>query len=554
MDLNVDQSSARVPGPIGHNFSSTEDFVAAKKNKLAASCVVKNEKEDIIYWAAWYFALGFDSVIIYDDASEDGTVASLLSVKGDLDIRVTRIDWSATRHDVRQVQVYNHINQKYRDEFDWIAFFDADEYLDLYGKNIKDYVSSFDNYDCIAFNWCNFGCDGHIRRPSGAPYDNFDKHSDQNYFLNRHTKVIARPRSIADNAINYVHSAPVPDDRVADAAGRPVKWAPGHTGLTDDAPDWQGARLIHYRYRSVEHLVRRQYWGSDLRRELTQNAIGDVLNTELVQIESAIDPAYYAAVDDVLQKMTENYIAYLAEQMEESGALLRSVFARSVFGRGYRDTISTFSESKEFFSHQRAMLWTSDHTKPESLLDACFPGSQSDLLVCSFQNEAGDYVAVRDGVAVLEQHPGQPLLGLLVRDVPYCLFLTEGLESFRIEHDVRRFPVRPYQTFINPGVGPTVSFLNPRTLRYLCGNMSTGGVTADRVMPSEWESFRPVDPRPCGPDIERIGKRILGCPTVFDMRAAGERDIAGYGAVIGIATSEQRNFVESAFGMIPELL
>ncbi|GAN55262.1 hypothetical protein Tasa_041_057 [Tanticharoenia sakaeratensis NBRC 103193] len=507
-----------------------------------------------MYWAAWYFALGFDSVIVYDDASEDGTYASLLSMKGDFDIRVTRIEWSATRHDVRQVQVYNHVNKLYRDEFDWIAFFDADEYLDLYGKNVKDYVTLFDDYDCIAFNWCNFGCDGYIRRPSGPPYESFAKHSDKNYFLNRHTKVMARPRSIADDAINYVHSAPVPDDRIADAAGRPVKWAPGHPGLTGEAPDWEGARLIHYRYRSVEHLVRRQYWGSDLRRELTHNAIGDLLSAELLQIESGIDSNYSAAVDSILRQMTENYVSFLAEQMDGSGALLRSIFAQSAFGRSHRDKLETFSESKDFFSHQRAMGWASDHTRPESLLDACFPDHQSDLMLCSFQNEAGDYIAVRDGSVVLDRQPDQLLLGLIVRDVPYCLFLTEGLAPFRIEHDVRRFPIKPYQTFVNPGTEATVSFLNPRTARYLCGNRLTEVITADRVMPSGWESFRPVGPRSYGPDIERIGRKILGCPTVFDMKSASERDIVAYGAVIGMMSAEQRRFIEGAFGMTPELL
>ncbi|NHN84501.1 hypothetical protein GOB93_07565 [Acetobacter musti] len=41
--------------------------------KTAVCLVVKNEDTEIVYWIAWYKALGFDSFIIYDDFSDDAT-------------------------------------------------------------------------------------------------------------------------------------------------------------------------------------------------------------------------------------------------------------------------------------------------------------------------------------------------------------------------------------------------------------------------------------------------------------------------------------------------
>ncbi|MBS0961407.1 glycosyltransferase family 2 protein, partial [Acetobacter thailandicus] len=71
-------------------MSRQSDQEEKKSLKTAVCLVVKNEEIEIIYWIAWYKALGFDAFIIYDDSSEDNTKNVILSLSGDLDIRYSR--------------------------------------------------------------------------------------------------------------------------------------------------------------------------------------------------------------------------------------------------------------------------------------------------------------------------------------------------------------------------------------------------------------------------------------------------------------------------------
>lgn len=99
--------------------------------KTAVCLVVKNEDIEIIYWLAWYKSLGFDTFIIYNDSSEDNTENVILSLSGVLDIRYSRMLNNRNLHTERQISAYNDAVLKYGNEFDWIALFDCDEYLDL---------------------------------------------------------------------------------------------------------------------------------------------------------------------------------------------------------------------------------------------------------------------------------------------------------------------------------------------------------------------------------------------------------------------------------------
>ncbi|NHO55431.1 glycosyltransferase [Acetobacter estunensis] len=121
--------------------------------KTAICLVVKNEAVELPYWIAWHSSLGFDSFIIYNDFSDDKTEEVILSLKKGFDIRYKRNHVNRDRHDIRQIRAYNDALTCYGQEFDWIAFFDADEYLDLYGKNIKSYLTDLGDVSLVAFNW-----------------------------------------------------------------------------------------------------------------------------------------------------------------------------------------------------------------------------------------------------------------------------------------------------------------------------------------------------------------------------------------------------------------
>lgn len=53
-----------------------------------------------------------------------------------------------------QMRLYTETYDKYKDEYDWIAFFDFDEFLILPNhKTIGDFLEDKSNFDCVLINW-----------------------------------------------------------------------------------------------------------------------------------------------------------------------------------------------------------------------------------------------------------------------------------------------------------------------------------------------------------------------------------------------------------------
>ena len=72
---------------------------------------------------------------------------------------------------VCQLDAYNECYLTYGDEYDWIAFFDIDEFMFIHGnQTINEYLSQkeFSNYDMIHINWMLFGDGGKLKN-DGRP-------------------------------------------------------------------------------------------------------------------------------------------------------------------------------------------------------------------------------------------------------------------------------------------------------------------------------------------------------------------------------------------------
>lgn len=107
--------------------------------KVALVAVVKEETH-LADWIKWHRALGFDEVyLIFNDWNTD-----------------EKLDAIVTYHPgiAQQMKTYNVWINNYKDKYDFVAFFDADEYLYLVkNKSVKELLGEHS----LGINWVWFG-------------------------------------------------------------------------------------------------------------------------------------------------------------------------------------------------------------------------------------------------------------------------------------------------------------------------------------------------------------------------------------------------------------
>jgi len=226
--------------------------------KIAVVLIVKDEVDDILPWLGWYAHLGVDSLIVYDDGSTDGT-SQLVEDAGRLfDVRLIRVLPTAETFTARQARSYIEALNIYKDEFDWIGFFDADEYLAVdHGTNLKDVLATVAGMGAgaMAVHWRNYGTNGHVLTPHGLPFAAYTWHSSPEEPINWHVKSFVRPRLWAGSWVN-VHYFAVEPMQYLYANGETPIWSETK-GITQPPPSWDHIRVMHYQCRSLEQYVNR---------------------------------------------------------------------------------------------------------------------------------------------------------------------------------------------------------------------------------------------------------------------------------------------------------
>lgn len=232
--------------------------------RSAVVLFVRDEAADIRAWIAWHHLIGFDSFIIYDDDSRDGTGEILRAAARLHDIRLhAALGDPTTPHTIRQALCYQHALARYGAAFDWIGFFDADEYLLLKeDARLGTFLRRFPQADAVAIHWCNYGSNGHALKPALPPVAAYTRHGRETHVINRHVKSLVRPGKVGPTWFNY-HYFDVDNARYVTAEGQPVVWSE-IKGITDTAPDWSIAKLMHFQCRSLEHFVERMRKRPDL--------------------------------------------------------------------------------------------------------------------------------------------------------------------------------------------------------------------------------------------------------------------------------------------------
>ena len=123
--------------------------------KVALCCIGRMENRYILEYVEYYKQLGVDKIFIYDN-NYDGEehfedVIQQYINEGLVDI----IDFR--NKSICQLEAYQDCYDNHKDEYDWLCFFDIDEYLTFSDEkmNIHNFLSQkiFDNFLMIHINW-----------------------------------------------------------------------------------------------------------------------------------------------------------------------------------------------------------------------------------------------------------------------------------------------------------------------------------------------------------------------------------------------------------------
>ena len=117
--------------------------------KVAIIAIAKDEDKYIAEWLDYHLSLGFDTIIIADNDDE-------LALSGYSSDRVIIEDY--TKVEGVQPLAYSNLFNKYRRSYDWIVFFDIDEFLVIEdGRDVKTFLDYYPKeVDVVRLNCKHF--------------------------------------------------------------------------------------------------------------------------------------------------------------------------------------------------------------------------------------------------------------------------------------------------------------------------------------------------------------------------------------------------------------
>ena len=222
----------------------------------------KLENNYIREWVEYHRKLGFTNIVLYDNNDPDGE--RFEDVIGDY-IKsgyVILKNWRG--RELAQIPSYNDCYRQYKDKYDWIGFWDIDEFLEFESaKTIGEFLSQekFRNAQCVRFGWKQYTDSGLVSVKDGnysvkrfkevfdLPFCKRNKFPEKRFITaSTQAKSIIRT-NVKDFKVTSPHC--FLDVPTVDALGRPC-WKAIRLG---DKPVWKGAWLNHYRFKTVEEYV-----------------------------------------------------------------------------------------------------------------------------------------------------------------------------------------------------------------------------------------------------------------------------------------------------------
>lgn len=201
-----------------------------------------------------YKALGFDKICLYDNNDKNGerydAVIKDYITSGFVIVKNIR------GHANAQVACYTKCYNEYKKKFDWIGFFDIDEFLHIdKGFNIKQFLSQYmynhDNVNCIRVCWKQFTDSDIIQTNGNYSVKKFKAHLPITHVDSSQTKIIIK--TTIDNLVFTSPHGALTNNNVK-CVNTKGKFC--ENAIMVKHPTWANACLHHYRFKTLEEFIK----------------------------------------------------------------------------------------------------------------------------------------------------------------------------------------------------------------------------------------------------------------------------------------------------------
>lgn len=251
------------------------------KEKYILVSAMKNEAPFLLEWVAYHRAIGFDTIIIYSNPSDDGT-EELLEALDSSGIITHRRSTPPSG-----VSAQNHMAVLFNSEGflkngDWCIWLDGDEFLNVHVKarTVQDLAAAMNGKQGLLVPWRLFGNSGLSHFPGRQISAEFTGAAKVDYFYNRHIKTFFKfDDGIVGLGPNCIHRPKLVRDRwkasdflngqgkILDISDiRHVRWLNGEDsgknwGVRMKEHGYALAQINHYIVRTPEFFLLKQSRG-----------------------------------------------------------------------------------------------------------------------------------------------------------------------------------------------------------------------------------------------------------------------------------------------------
>lgn len=227
------------------------------KPSVLLCCIAKMENLYLRDFVEYYKNLGVENIVLYDNNDVNGEYPQ--QVIGDYISNGFVIYKNARGLHRYQLKAYTECYKEYRESYDWLAFFDIDEFVELTNnKTIGEFLSKpeFEKATSVLLYWRQYGDNGLLHYDKRPVYERFI-HAEQPGTEKNNFKVILRGGDNVDvefidaNSIRFFTRVPWV---CKNSAGATVQLAHEYTSFS-----YENAYLKHYATLTIDEFLARRF-------------------------------------------------------------------------------------------------------------------------------------------------------------------------------------------------------------------------------------------------------------------------------------------------------